>query len=741
MKFCHQLLLPVFTSCIWHICFVAGQLVCTTDVNETIYIDATDLIVNFTNIGGLAPFSEAVGPDEAPVVQYIDGWHYDVSQGRKINWYFNALWLPDPYFVSVQPSPSFSLSDLPNNSSYYTFGCLSKIKFTIRGYSDQIFFRIYTQRENDGNDFSWYRSSFLVSAATLNTTNRMFNDYTTIEVDFPDDVADIGTGNDNSLSNAASIEAGFSEKLLAISIQTSSSDTENNFTLSEFDIHYNCDNYIINNGTDDSCPDWEIRKFDLAVSQGAVLASAPNLDALERIISNESLYCDFQYRYIQVSDVNNYYVSPRTDNLWSWTEGFELTGDYAYTTDTGATFNFFTCDGSTTETPVFGIGCSEGPGVTEKVLPYNAFDIDAGTATVCQDIPDIYGTGACDTAFIFVVPNCTNFTFAPSSSPTLPPSHAPTTQPSRTPSTAPTSQPTTAPTDGPSNAPTHVPSTQPTSAPTNQPTITPSNAPTQTPSGSPTSAPSNAPTQYPTVTPTTFPTSAPSLAPTQAPSKFPTNVPSNAPTVAPTDTPSQAPSTAPTLAPTNVPTNYPTNAPTIAPSRAPSQYPTAVPTASPSQTPSIAPTGAPTNFPTYVPSSAPTSQPTTTPTGSPSTPPTRVPSTTPTFSPISNPTEAPSRARNPNSCCNAREDTDLYEDRCNNLDIDIALCVSRYWNVRCRWKFEETVDCSPVSTINLNPQECYCTSDLDPSTRRHRFCISQDNGPSCFAAACDWVCE
>jgi RHS repeat-associated protein len=87
-----------------------------------------------------------------------------------------------------------------------------------------------------------------------------------------------------------------------------------------------------------------------------------------------------------------YYVSPPTTQVWSWTSGAEVTGVYAYFN--GFQRTAFTCNGST-EKPAWGVGCSEGPGGTYKVLPASADDPSAGQTTLCQDYPNAFGGGAC----------------------------------------------------------------------------------------------------------------------------------------------------------------------------------------------------------------------------------------------------------------------------------------------------------------------------------------------------------
>ncbi|MFT3767107.1 MAG: DNRLRE domain-containing protein [Minicystis sp.] len=87
-----------------------------------------------------------------------------------------------------------------------------------------------------------------------------------------------------------------------------------------------------------------------------------------------------------------WYKSPVTTKAWTWGSGQQLTGSYTYFNGSGT--SAYTCSGSG-EQPQFGVGCSNGPGGTCKTLPiYNA-NASAGTATICQDCPNAFGTGVC----------------------------------------------------------------------------------------------------------------------------------------------------------------------------------------------------------------------------------------------------------------------------------------------------------------------------------------------------------
>jgi hypothetical protein len=65
---------------------------------------------------------------------------------------------------------------------------------------------------------------------------------------------------------------------------------------------------------------------------------------------------------------NEGYISPCTTDAWTWANGSgqELVGNYAHFSDTGS--STVVCNGST-EKAQWGVGCSNGPGGTDKVLP------------------------------------------------------------------------------------------------------------------------------------------------------------------------------------------------------------------------------------------------------------------------------------------------------------------------------------------------------------------------------------
>ncbi|MFH1726094.1 MAG: hypothetical protein ABII00_15915 [Elusimicrobiota bacterium] len=107
---------------------------------------------------------------------------------------------------------------------------------------------------------------------------------------------------------------------------------------------------------------------------------------------------------------DRYYMSPATTLTWSWDEGQELTGEYTYFD--GQHEGTVSCEGYTgdpwdpwgwsAEIPMWGVGCSEGGGGSEKILTYYDKDPANAQGYVCQDIPDAFGIGACAWATMYV---------------------------------------------------------------------------------------------------------------------------------------------------------------------------------------------------------------------------------------------------------------------------------------------------------------------------------------------------
>lgn len=140
-----------------------------------------------------------------------------------------------------------------------------------------------------------------------------------------------------------------------------------------------------------------------AVSSAPIYGAWASLDAkaannLNNIVSKQYLYV-YQDRW---------YLSPITKLSWKWDSGQELRGTYQYAN--GTVTGSVDCLGSG-EQPPFGVGCSEGPGSTRKVLPWNGWitsglkgtkNPNTGQGTVCQNIPSAYGPNPCYEATIYV---------------------------------------------------------------------------------------------------------------------------------------------------------------------------------------------------------------------------------------------------------------------------------------------------------------------------------------------------
>ena len=88
----------------------------------------------------------------------------------------------------------------------------------------------------------------------------------------------------------------------------------------------------------------------------------------------------------------NWYRSPKTTLVWSWSSGKQLTGSYAY--KKGGSTSAYTCHGSK-ESPTWGVGCSNGGGGTAKTLTYYSKNPSAAQGTVCQDQPGAICGCAC----------------------------------------------------------------------------------------------------------------------------------------------------------------------------------------------------------------------------------------------------------------------------------------------------------------------------------------------------------
>ena len=98
-----------------------------------------------------------------------------------------------------------------------------------------------------------------------------------------------------------------------------------------------------------------------------------------------------QYLY---SSGTAWYRSPDTTLVWDWATYQPQDGTYSYATSGSAAMDSFEC--TSVETGGWGVGCSNGPGSTYKVLPAYASNEEFATSTICQDQPDVFGAGACE---------------------------------------------------------------------------------------------------------------------------------------------------------------------------------------------------------------------------------------------------------------------------------------------------------------------------------------------------------
>ena len=99
-----------------------------------------------------------------------------------------------------------------------------------------------------------------------------------------------------------------------------------------------------------------------------------------------------EYLYVQNGTVN-YYRTPDSTLVWSWSSGQDLYGTYYYSTGSGEQSFVITPSG---EHQSYGIGGSSGGGGTYKCLVIYSTCLDPADAQVqlCQDQPGIFG-GAC----------------------------------------------------------------------------------------------------------------------------------------------------------------------------------------------------------------------------------------------------------------------------------------------------------------------------------------------------------
>ena len=117
----------------------------------------------------------------------------------------------------------------------------------------------------------------------------------------------------------------------------------------------------------------------------------------------------------------------------------------------------------------------------------------------------------------------------------------------------------------------------------------------------------------------------------------------------------------------------------------------------------------------------------------------------PTNYPTIIPTNEPTIPFTEDACCHARDNTNRFELRCNQVsDIYIADCLSRYNQVRCDWEFEDIVKCPIIPGSGVSQfdgqTDCSCRGEILYS-RRDRFCRTIDEYSRCMYSGCDYGCD
>ncbi len=88
-----------------------------------------------------------------------------------------------------------------------------------------------------------------------------------------------------------------------------------------------------------------------------------------------------------------WYESPASNDVWSW-DGYQgLGGTYLYSSGSTSAEGSFGC--TPNEGGYWGVGCSNGGGRQYKVLPIYTDDPSEATSMICEDLPDVFGAGAC----------------------------------------------------------------------------------------------------------------------------------------------------------------------------------------------------------------------------------------------------------------------------------------------------------------------------------------------------------
>jgi hypothetical protein len=120
------------------------------------------------------------------------------------------------------------------------------------------------------------------------------------------------------------------------------------------------------------------------IDGGGWTAAVPDVvSALDASLSREYLY----------SYGVAWYRSPVTGDVWDWGRYQALDGEWSYSSGSVSAEGSFSCTAA--EDGGWGVGCSNGPGGTSKVLPIYEEDPSTATSMICQDSPDVFKAGAC----------------------------------------------------------------------------------------------------------------------------------------------------------------------------------------------------------------------------------------------------------------------------------------------------------------------------------------------------------
>jgi hypothetical protein len=151
------------------------------------------------------------------------------------------------------------------------------------------------------------------------------------------------------------------------------------------------DGYSIGTGSYTIDPDYSGTGVDpFSVECQMTMDGGGWTQAIDAYLDTLSSASNHQYLY---SYGSAWYTSPMTTHVWDWSSYFPLNGTYKYSTGSTSSTGSFECTHA--ESGDWGVGCSNGPGGTYKVLPIYYSNSSAATSMICQDQPDVFGVGAC----------------------------------------------------------------------------------------------------------------------------------------------------------------------------------------------------------------------------------------------------------------------------------------------------------------------------------------------------------